>query len=154
MTRVIARFLDIPTSIGVLIMAAGALWAPHLSAVQDRASVGDGAYTEAQAGRGRDLYREKCASCHGPSLAGGETGPPLAGSAFLENWGGMPVADLFERISVSMPQETPGTLTPQQCADIVARILEANKFPAGMNELASDAGALKSLMIEMKPGAK
>ena len=38
----------------------------------------DGVYSDAQATRGGAIYKDQCASCHGPSL-GGSLAPPLAG---------------------------------------------------------------------------
>src|ERR1051326_1304440 len=65
-------------------------------------SVWDGAYTEEQAKRGEALYRKNCAACHGSMLTGGETASALTGGAFLSNWNGLPMDDLFERIRRSM----------------------------------------------------
>ena len=42
-------------------------------------SVWDGVYTVEQANRGKGMYAEQCASCHGSELTGGEMAPPLAG---------------------------------------------------------------------------
>ena len=39
-------------------------------------------YTEEQATRGKGLYSQECASCHGSELTGGEMAPPLAGCTF------------------------------------------------------------------------
>ena len=66
-------------------------------------SVWDGVYTAEQARRGQPIYNKHCASCHGEQLTGGEDSPPLTGGAFLANWNGLTVGDLFERIRVSMP---------------------------------------------------
>src|SRR5207247_527522 len=41
--------------------------------------------------------------------------------------------------------DAPGKLTAQQTADIVAYILQVDKFPAGRAELASDEAALKQI---------
>ena len=41
------------------------------------------------------------------------------------------VGDLFERIRISMPPSGPSGVTPAQKADIVAHIMNQNKFPAG-----------------------
>ena len=49
-------------------------------------SVWDGVYTEAQASRGKALYSQECASCHGSELTGGEMAPPLAGGEFMAGW--------------------------------------------------------------------
>jgi mono/diheme cytochrome c family protein len=117
-------------------------------------SVWDGAYTEGQAKRGGELYSQECGSCHGQTLAGGEAAPSLLGSDFIQEWAGLTVGDLFERIRVAMPQDSPGRLSRQQCADIVARILNANEFPAGESELGTDAAVLKQVLIQEKPAAK
>jgi mono/diheme cytochrome c family protein len=112
---------------------------------QPPASVWDGVYTEEQSGRGQSLYVKECGSCHGSSMNGGETAPPLTGSAFMANWSGLTVGDLFERIRLSMPEGRPGTLSRQQNADILAYILRMNQFPAGKTELQRDTDRLKQI---------
>lgn len=121
---------------------------------QPTASVWDGVYSEEQSGRGQTLYTKECASCHGSSLNGGETAPPLTGSAFMANWSGLTVGDLFERMRVSMPEGRPGTLSRQQNADILAYILNVNQFPAGKTELARDTDRLRQIrFLAEKPEA-
>ncbi len=93
-------------------------------------TVWDGVYTQAQAERGKVLYTKECAACHGPDLSGGEEAPPLTGGAFLANWNGLTVGELFERIRLSMPEGKAGTLSRQTNADILAFILASNQFPA------------------------
>ncbi len=116
-------------------------------------SVWDGVYTGDQVKRGQPQYNRHCASCHGEQLTGGEDSPPLTGAAFLANWNGLTVGDLFERIRVSMPQDRPGRLTRQQNADILAFVLSANQFPAGKTELGTDTERLKQIRFEQKnPG--
>ncbi len=111
-------------------------------------SVWDGVYTEEQAGRGKTVYNRECASCHGDALMGGEEAPPLAGDAFLADWNGLTVGDLFDRIRRSMPQDNPGRLSRQQDTDILAYMLAANRFPAGKTELESQGAALKQIRFE------
>jgi cytochrome c len=94
-------------------------------------SVWDGVYTEEQAKRGEPIYRKECAACHGDQLTGGESAPPLTGGAFLSNWNGLTLGDLFDRIRKTMPQTAPGRLSRQQNADILAFMLSMNKFPSG-----------------------
>ena len=53
-----------------------------------------------------------------------------------------------------MPQDSPGRLSRQQYADIVARILNANEFPAGESELGTDVAVLKQILIQEKPAGK
>ena len=110
-------------------------------------SVLEGAFTEEQAKRGETVYSTSCASCHGPALAGTEMAPPLTGKSFLDNWTDTTVNDLFQKISVAMPADDPGSLKKEQSADVVAFILGNNKFPAGKTELASDSEALKQIKV-------
>ena len=118
-------------------------------------SVWDGVYTEEQAKRGEELYRKECASCHGDTLIGGGGSAPLTGGTFLSNWNGLTVGDLFDRIRKTMPQGSPGKLTKQQDADILAYLLNFNKFPAGRMELQKQVEFLKEIRFEAtKPDAK
>jgi mono/diheme cytochrome c family protein len=117
---------------------------------QPTKSVWDGVYTEEQANRGKQGYAEQCASCHGPELTGGEMAPALAGGEFMAGWDGLTVGDLFERIRISMPQNSPGSLSGAQNADILAFMLASNKFPVGQTELAKDAMVLKTIKFEAK----
>jgi len=112
----------------------------------------DGVYTEEQAKRGEPLYAQNCASCHGQSLEGMDMAPGLNGGAFLSNWTGLTVGDLFERIRLTMPQDDPGKLSRQQDADIVAYILLINKFPAGKTELPRETEVLKQIKFEATKG--
>lgn len=108
----------------------------------------DGVYTPEQSTRGQALYNKDCAGCHGQSLSGGEEAPPLSGGAFLANWNGLTVGDLFERIRVSMPEGRQGTLSRQQNADVLAYILTGNQFPAGKSELPKETELLKQIKFE------
>jgi S-disulfanyl-L-cysteine oxidoreductase SoxD len=110
-------------------------------------SVWDGVYTEEQAKRGESLYAKECVSCH-RNDTGGEEATALAGPAFLANWGGLTVGDLYERIRVSMPPANPRRLSRRQIVDILGHILKANGFPAGKTELAQETEAMKQIRIE------
>ena len=113
-------------------------------------SIWDGVFTDEQANRGKGLYSENCASCHGSELTGGEMAPPLSGGEFMSGWDGLTIGDLFERIRISMPQNAPGSLSGQQNADILSFVFNANKFPAGQTELPKEAGILKTIKFEVK----
>jgi mono/diheme cytochrome c family protein len=106
-------------------------------------TVEQGVYSEAQATRGQQVY-QLCQPCHGDTLGGG-LGPPLAGEDFLRNWRDWPLSDLATKIQNTMPQNNPGSLTPQQTADVMAYILKVGKFPAGPADLVSDAAVLKEV---------
>jgi cytochrome c len=118
-------------------------------------SVWDGVYTEEQAKRGEPIYQKECALCHGATLTGGESAPPLTGGAFMANWNGLTMGDLFDRVRKTMPLSNPGRLTRQQDADILAFLLSANKFPAGKAELYRQSEMLREIRFESaKPAAK
>jgi hypothetical protein len=54
-----------------------------------------------------------------------------------------------------MPQGSPGKLTKQQDADILAYLLSFNKFPAGKTELQKQVEFLKEIRFEAtKPDTK
>jgi S-disulfanyl-L-cysteine oxidoreductase SoxD len=111
-------------------------------------SVSDGVYTQDQAKRGEDAYVQKCARCHGTDLHSGDAAPPLVGTDFLSNWNQKTMGDLFERVRTTMPSDKPGSLNRQQVADILSYILSENKFPAGKDELGTQADALKQIQID------
>ena len=109
-------------------------------------------YTPAQAARGRALYNQQCAVCHGVSLEGLEMAPSLAGGDFMDRWSGQIMGDLYERTRATMPKNKPGSLSPEANADITAYILSINRFPAGSTELPSDAAALRRIRFDaVKP---
>ena len=115
---------------------------------QESRTVWSGVYTNEQAKRGEKLYGQRCASCHGDLLTGGETAPPLAGGEFLANWTGLPLSDLFDRMRKTMPADKPRSLSNEANADILAHILSVNRFPAGSAELPPNAEMLKQIRIE------
>jgi len=118
-------------------------------------SVWDGVYTEGQAKRGQAFYTQECSSCHGTDLAGADEVPALSGPAFLANWEGLTVGDLFERVRISMPPNKQGRLTRQQIADILSHVLKANSFPTGKTELDPKTEVQKQIRIEAtKPDSK
>jgi len=73
----------------------------------------------------------------------------------MSNWTGLTVGELFERIRITMPADKPGKLSREVNADILAYMLEANRFPAGTLELPRATELLKQIKIEAsKPESK
>ncbi len=119
------------------------------SALRAQGSVADGVYTEEQAKSGKELFTKSCAECHGEALAGMEDIiPPLTGEIFLKTWQGRSVGDLFDQISKNMPSLSPGSLKPEQAADLVAYILNVSKYPAGSAALVPKLEALNQIKID------
>jgi mono/diheme cytochrome c family protein len=133
-----------------LIVAVAAAFA----SMQGTRSVWDGVYTEAQATRGATLFDRACAECHGPAGAGGGMAPALVDAAFLANYDGQTVGDLFDRNWNTMPVGREGQLSALQAADITAFMLQVNKFPSGASELPAQRAALKMIaFMAQKPEA-
>jgi quinoprotein glucose dehydrogenase len=133
-----------------LALAAIAPLLPAARAAQGAAprSVWTGVYTGEQAMRGGPLYGASCGSCHGPALEGGEMAPALSGGPFNANWNGLTLGDLFERIRISMPQNSPGSLSRQAYVDILAFMLRSGSFPEGPSELPRETELLKQITFE------
>lgn len=92
--------------------------------------------TAAQANRGKSVYDDSCASCHGANLDDGQFGPPLRGSVFKSRWSNQSANALFSYIAAKMPPSFPGGLNDRAYADVEAYILQSNDVPPGSTELA------------------
>ena len=112
---------------------------------QSTKSVWNGVYSSEQATRGGDLYRIKCAECHGDDLEGRERAPALAGGAFGQRWDGATLKKLFERMEEMPPDDPAARLAPKQYADLLAFLLSANSIPAGTTALVADKDALAAI---------
>ena len=116
-----------------------------LRPVQDDAPAAGGVYTAAQAERGRAVYREHCASCHGSSLRGGANefaAPALAGPFFFDAWSGRTVGELLRYSADNMPPE--GMLLPAaDYVDVTAYVLQVLGYPEGDADLTAASPALE-----------
>jgi mono/diheme cytochrome c family protein len=85
-----------------------------------------------QVQRGAATFERVCSRCHAKDLTGGQ-GPALKGDAFAGHWLGKPVRALYSRILLTMPLDSPGTLTSRQVLDLAAFITAVNGFePVGI----------------------
>lgn len=115
---------------------------PRIIHGQEKQSVNQGVYSDAQAARGQKTFEEFCTTCHD---TGRFTGPD-----FVKNWSGQPLHSLFDTVSTTMPEDNPGALKPQQYGDLIAFFLKLNDYPAGSAELKGDAEAMKAIQMEPK----
>lgn len=122
----------------------------HAVGAEQGKTVWDGVFTAAQAERGAAEYKTACSECHGNDLMGDGFAPALTGAEFMGNWNDLSIGDFFERIRISMPPSGPSGVTPAQKADIVAYVMQQNKWPEGQTELEPKTEALKLIKIEMK----
>ena len=133
----------------IAILAAAQLGVVALA--QDKSTL-DGVYTAEQAARGEAVYTKSCAGCHQADLSGDGMTPSLAGKDFNNDWVDQTMSDLFERTRISMPGDNPGSLKPNDVADVLAFLLSKGKFPAGQTELPPDTAALKGIKFVAPKG--
>ena len=109
-----------------------------------------GVYTDAQAERGRAVYREHCSYCHHDDLLGGEDleviPPALVGLDFSERWYGKSAGELLRGVAATMPWRT-APLTAQLYADVVSYMLKENGYPAGNVELPPESSEVDDVLI-------
>lgn len=110
--------------------------APAAPPAAASAPAGGALYTEAQADRGRQVFRARCSECHYTS--------EMSDDAFQFEWERRSVGDLLRHVSRTMPDDDPGSLTGAQYLDVIAYILSLNDFPAGPSELTADAPGLET----------
>jgi mono/diheme cytochrome c family protein len=115
---------------------------------QSQSSTRDGVYTADQAAQGKLLYQKTCATCHGPALLGSGKNAPLVGDVFLGHWLDQSMADLFMKTNTSMPASAPGTMSPDETAQVLAYILSENKFQPGSKPLPADPDGLAAIRID------
>jgi S-disulfanyl-L-cysteine oxidoreductase SoxD len=130
-----------------VLIGFGAYLAP-VAATSGQPSLADGVYTAEQAARGKVVYDDKCAACHVQDLSGGGDGmaPSLAGRFFHKTWEGRTVAELYAG-TMMMPPGEEKTISDQDRIDIIAFVLEFNKYPAGKTPLEADMAKLKPLKL-------
>ena len=137
-------FTVVMATSALLAAAAGVQNVLHAQA----GSTAAGVYSDAQAKRGAGLYKDQCAACHGDDLKGSDIIPGLTGQSFTGNWQGKSLGDLYDKIQMTMPALNPGSLSPEQTADLIAHMLSVSKYPAGGADLASKVEALQQIKIE------
>jgi alcohol dehydrogenase (cytochrome c) len=129
----------------------------------------DGYFTLGQAIRGKALYDDACAACHGRELSGA-TASALAGPRFVSRWnrggatgsrdpfsvfwgwGEATVDDLLFVVRTTMPPGAAGKLTDEQYVDMIAYILERNGYPPGDEPLLLNPDVLRKIPIEWRGG--
>ena len=89
-----------------------------------------GPFTQAQVTAGRTAFLNNCSGCHNSYLLG-NSGPPLAGRYFLEDWSAKSTHQLFRFASTNMPLNAAGTLPEETYLSLIAFILAVNGAKPG-----------------------
>ena len=97
-----------------------------------------GPFTQAQVSAGRIQFLTHCTGCHNSYLLG-NSGPPLSGPVFLEDWAMKSTHQLFRFASTNMPLNAPGTLTEENYLNLVAYILAVNGAKPGAAPFTKDS---------------
>lgn len=129
-----------------------------------------GIFTSAQANAGRVAYEKTCGRCHTPTLMGrqgkpeerpavsslssadqqfintfGGRIPPLAGEAFLQNWGSKTAAQLVARFQeAKFSFDEAGLTDDESIVDITAYVLQVNGAKTGSHRLTRTTDAIVS----------
>ena len=74
-----------------------------------------------------------------------------SGDDFAFAWNDKTVGDFFDRIRRLMPPDNPGSLPPDRYRDIIAFVLQENKYPEGDHELSAESAALHQIKITAPP---
>lgn len=135
-----------PRCVAALVATAAALSGADAQATGSSTprSTASGVYTAEQAARGRDTYAMQCKSCHTPASHTGAT--------FAQWWDRKPLSELYLFIMTKMPKNEPGSLQPDEYAELVAYLLKMNEMPAGAAELPADSVALRKIRIDANRG--
>jgi mono/diheme cytochrome c family protein len=140
------RALFWTTALSVCILAArGAIGQTGTKPAPARSTL-SGVFTVAQAARGKNVYSGSCRNCH--------TAASHTGATFAKWWAGKQLSDLYVFVTENMPKNDPGSLAPEEYADVVAYLLRMNAMPAGKAELPPDPDELQKIRISLKRRSK
>ena len=98
----------------------------------------NGVFSSAQAARGAQQFRQACATCHAIEDQA---------ASLRSKWGNGTLRDLFTVVSTTMPQNNPGSLSPDDYASLIAYYLQQSGFQPGASDLAADPAALSRLRV-------
>ncbi|WP_336981645.1 PQQ-binding-like beta-propeller repeat protein [Altererythrobacter fulvus] len=106
-------------------------------------TVADGIFSAAEAARGKTLYAEHCAACHGADFNPAPGAPPVKGAAFLTNWKTRTLGEFYAKVK-TMPPGAAGSLSDADYRAAMAYILEANGYKPG-EPLPADSGLMQAI---------
>ncbi len=139
-----------PAFVALVILAlAGRFGSPAAPATTERTTertTADGVYTAAQATAGEAVFAEVCQTCHLPGWD--------RSVGFYGKWHGKPLSMLLTYVRREMPQTDPGSLTPEEYAQVTAYLLRLTRMPPGREMLDPDPAALSEIRIDTIPSSR
>ena len=97
-------------TLGLSLLCAAAMTlsaAPAFTVVSARQAGPAPVFTAEQVTAGQASYKQHCASCHLPELAGQNAAPQLAGGNFMNPWRARTTRELIEYMQATMPPGRP-----------------------------------------------
>ena len=128
-------------SFGLAILAAPHVLAQNpapLSSIETLAR-----YTAEQAERGRRVFSAVCVECHSRS--------DMSNDDFRLKWNGRSALELYDRIRTTMPDNSPGSRSNEEYADIVAYMMQLNGLPSGEIPLVADSTMRRAKLDILPP---
>ena len=123
---------------GAAALGLAATWA--LTAQSASRTIRDGVFSPAQAERGAQVFGTICTNCHDITEFTGA-------GAYLEDVEGKPLWETFEFVSSEMPEDDPGSLAPEDYADVLAYLFSVYGLPSGDDDLGTDRDSLRAIAI-------
>jgi cytochrome c len=102
-----------------------------------------------QLAKGRELFKEKCARCHGSQGQGTRIGPALVRTPHPLG-GYKTAAGLFTYVSKAMPFDAPGSLKEEEYWAVVAFLADANRLLPDKKMTLTPANA-ESIRLDVYP---
>lgn len=103
-------------------------------------------YTADQLTAGTETYNKVCKGCHEDT--------DYTNDKFKSAWSGKTLLELYGYVHDKMPDDNPGSLTPDEYAGSIAYILKLNGVPAGANKVMPDSAAMKAITLNFAAGTK
>lgn len=121
------------------VTATTTLQAPSGARAAAGGSTTGAVFSDAQANRGRDTFRAGCTECHFSS--------EFRDSSFKFKWSRRSAGNLYQMIQTEMPEDAPGSLSPEQTVELVSYILRMNGFEPGASDIMPDRAVLDEISL-------
>ena len=119
---------------------------PALARAQDPpplSSTSSPLFSAVQVERGEKAFKNTCISCHATTQ--------FVTPVFFSTWNERPVFELFDQLRLTMPQDNPGNLPPQEYIDVISYLLKLLGAEIGESEMPPEDSVMKAATIRIKP---